>query len=288
MQIEEALTQIEENNKQMEIIKEETLVTENTIKQLGIELEKEQELFSKRMRAMYISGIDSYVDILFDSKGFDDFLSRISTLSNLVKYNKEITSSVKSKQEELNDRKIKLNEKNTRLLALNDETTKKIVELKSSKDEQSKLIEEAKQQEDLTQVAWSTESTPSERPSRGESQGSSNAVIEYASQFLGTPYLWGGTTPSGFDCSGYTQYVYKHFGVSLGRTTKQQIFNGVGVSRSELQPGDLVFYGQGGIPSHMGIYVGNGNYIHSPQTGEVIKISPYDRSDYITARRVMN
>lgn len=99
--------------------------------------------------------------------------------------------------------------------------------------------------------------------------------------------MWGGTTPEGFDCSGFTQYVYKHFGISIGRTTKDQIYDGVGVSRDQLQSGDLVFYGKNGIPSHMGIYLGNGMYIHAPRTGDVIKISPYGRADYITARRII-
>ncbi|WP_242873044.1 C40 family peptidase [Clostridium magnum] len=97
----------------------------------------------------------------------------------------------------------------------------------------------------------------------------------------------GGTSPStGFDCSGFTQYIYKHFGISIGRTTYDQINDGVAVSRDQLEPGDLVFYGKGGNPTHMGIYIGNGAYIHSPRTGDVIKISPADRGDYITARRV--
>ncbi len=181
--------------------------------------------------------------------------------------------------------------------------------------EQKTLIEEARQQERLlsaqeasqeseelrlAETALATENPPIERPSRGGAvkeetkevevppSASSNAVIAYASKFLGTPYLWGGTTPAGFDCSGFTQYVYRHFGVSLGRTTKNQIKDGVAVSRDKLQPGDLVFYGQNGIPSHMGIYIGNGKYIHAPQTGEVVKVSSYERKDYITARRVLN
>jgi peptidoglycan DL-endopeptidase CwlO len=98
--------------------------------------------------------------------------------------------------------------------------------------------------------------------------------------------LWGGTTPSGFDCSGFTQYVYRHFGVSLGRTTYDQINNGYAVSKDQLQPGDLVFFGTGS-PTHVGIYVGNGMYINAPHTGDVVKIASVNRSDFITGRRVM-
>mgnify|MGYP003365639508 CR=1 FL=1 len=116
---------------------------------------------------------------------------------------------------------------------------------------------------------------------------SNDSIIAYASSFLGTPYVWGGTSPNpGFDCSGFTQYVYKKFGISLGRTTYDQIKDGVEISRDQLQPGDLVFFGTWDNPHHMGMYIGNGMYIHAPHTGDVIKISPVDRSDYLTARRV--
>lgn len=116
---------------------------------------------------------------------------------------------------------------------------------------------------------------------------SNDSVIAYAASFLGTPYVWGGTSPNpGFDCSGFTQYVYKKFGISVGRTTYDQIKDGVGVSRDQLQPGDLVFFGTYDNPHHMGMYIGNGMYIHAPHTGDVVKISPVDRADYLTARRV--
>ena len=113
--------------------------------------------------------------------------------------------------------------------------------------------------------------------------GSASNLISYARRFIGVPYVWGGTSPSGFDCSGFTSYVYRNAaGIDIGRTTYSQINAGREVSRSELQPGDLVFPHEG----HVGIYVGNGQMIHAPQTGDVVKISPVYK--FWRARRVLN
>ena len=106
--------------------------------------------------------------------------------------------------------------------------------------------------------------------SRGSTVVSSNAVIAYASNFLGVPYVWGGSSPSGFDCSGFTSYVFAHFGVNLPRVADAQQNVGTYVSRANLKPGDLVFFGSPAY--HVGIYVGNGNMIDAPHSGTVVKI----------------
>ena len=95
-------------------------------------------------------------------------------------------------------------------------------------------------------------------------------LVEYAKQFIGVPYVFGGTTPRGFDCSGLVQYVYRHFGINISRTTKTQINDGREVGRNQLQLGDLVFPSNG----HVTLYVGNGQVLHAPQPGDRVKISP--------------
>ena len=119
-------------------------------------------------------------------------------------------------------------------------------------------------------------------------------VVAEAKKYIGVPYKWGGTTTSGFDCSGYTQYVFKKCGVTIGRTTKDQIKNGTSVSKANLKAGDLVFfkdtYSGCTNPSHVGIYIGGNQFIHaSSSKGVTISQlnSDYYTQHYYGARRVI-
>jgi len=117
-------------------------------------------------------------------------------------------------------------------------------------------------------------------------------VLDEAAKYLGIPYVYGGTTPAGFDCSGFVQYVFKNCGITLTRVSRDQYAkNGTRVEKSQLQPGDLVFFGTNGNVSHVGIYVGNGQMIHSPSTGKSIMYtsieSDYYVKRYIGAKRVI-
>ncbi len=124
----------------------------------------------------------------------------------------------------------------------------------------------------------------------GKRPVSEPSVVDYAKQFIGVPYVYGGSSPSGFDCSGFVKYVYSHFGVELSRTSYSQVYEGTYVPRSELQPGDLVFFGSASNVHHVGIYVSDGNFIHAPKPGKTVTIetlrSGYYNDRYYTARRV--
>jgi cell wall-associated NlpC family hydrolase len=129
------------------------------------------------------------------------------------------------------------------------------------------------------------------QPSSGGGSGSAPAaqyggVVGVAMQYLGIPYVWGGSSPSGFDCSGFVMYVYAQVGVSLPHNAAAQYGYGASVSRSELAPGDLVFFNGLG---HVGIYIGGNQFIHSPHTGDVVKISSltgWYASTYYGAKRL--
>ena len=117
-------------------------------------------------------------------------------------------------------------------------------------------------------------------------------VVDYTKQYLGTPYVYGGNGPNSFDCSGYTSYVYRHFGYTLNRTASGQLSNGTSVSKSELQPGDLVFfrYNTSKAASHVGIYIGGGQFIHASTNTYTVKIdtltSGHYANVYVGARRI--
>lgn len=117
--------------------------------------------------------------------------------------------------------------------------------------------------------------------------GKGSSVVSYAKQFLGCKYVYGGTSTNGFDCSGFTQYVYKHFGVNLNRTAAAQYSNGTAVTN--LQPGDLVMFGKSGI-NHVGIYIGGNTFIHAANKSRGVTTdtlsSGYYKTNYVGARRI--
>ena len=273
------------------------------IKKVEKEAQTEQKLFNKRMRTMYINGFDGYMSILLDSETIGDFISRVENVKSIVEFDQKLVARVETTKKEISEKQQSLSKKKEELLSLQVENKQKLDKMIITKESQNKLITELKSKEktvagqisapqvlvnkSITKIVEIRKATPKYTPSRGSASLSGNAVIAYASNFLGTPYLWGGTSPStGFDCSGFTQYVYSHFGVSIGRTTYNQINDGVQVSKDNLKAGDLVFFGKGGVPNHMGIYIGDNTYIHSPRTGDVLKVSAMTRTDYITGRRV--
>ena len=131
------------------------------------------------------------------------------------------------------------------------------------------------------------EQAAANKPNRGEVSATGNAVVDFAYGYIGSPYVWGATGPTSFDCSGFTSWVYRQHGISLSRTAQAQSQGGKAVDRADLQPGDLVFFGSSTSRiTHVGIYVGNGQMVHSPQTGDVVKVSSLNRN-YVCARRYL-
>lgn len=138
-------------------------------------------------------------------------------------------------------------------------------------------------------------STQSASGSTSAATGTRQQIIEYAATLLGCKYVYGGTSPSGFDCSGYTQYVFANYGVSLSHSSKTQYSNAVSIKKSELQVGDLVFFSSTAGSStvgHVGIYTGDDQFIHAASPGKGVRYdslsSDYYSSHYIGSGRVLS
>ena len=130
-------------------------------------------------------------------------------------------------------------------------------------------------------------------PVNEPNSATASAVITTAKQYMGVPYVWGGSAPSGFDCSGFTQYVMKQNGITIPRTAAEQFATGTPVDKSALKIGDLVFFTtyKAGA-SHVGFYMGNGQFIHASSASSKVTISSLDEKyyteKYIGARRYIS
>jgi cell wall-associated NlpC family hydrolase len=278
---------------------------------------------AKRLRALYINGDSGgAVEVIFGAKSLDDLLDRLDMAQRVGGQDSRVLSEVRQFRTEVQTRRAKLrNDRARQAQVVSDRAAQKQWiegklserrQLLSSIQGEIKRMEaaEARRQAALEAQARArlaaTRAEASQPQSLDYSQptdSSSSSLSSYsapvapsqyggvvgiAMQYLGTPYVWGGASPGGFDCSGFAMYFYSQVGVSLPHNAAMQ-YNTVGtyVSRDQLEPGDLVFFDGLG---HMGIYIGGGQFIHAPHTGDVVKISSLSdswySSTYVGAKRV--
>jgi peptidoglycan DL-endopeptidase CwlO len=235
----------DETNKVLAEFEDKKKEQETLIAEVQAEQEKfDEEYLSVSERSL----VDYQIEILENSNSISDLQSAISQLRN-IRDNQPLKSPT-------------------------------VIEEVNNAIESAKVkIEDLQAQEAAASITTNTIS-----PNRGQASSSSgNAIVDYAYGFIGTPYVYGATGPSSFDCSGFTSYVYRNAaGIEITRTTYSQLGVGTAVSYDELQVGDLVFTYGG---DHVGIYVGGGQYIHAPQPGDSVKVSPV--TSFYAARRVL-
>ena len=294
---------VETEDVQNEIENKHTQISkyEDEIEAILEQSEEEQDMYHGRLRGMYIQGNSSYLEVLLGSTNVADMLNKVNAVQSVMKHDTEVLETFANQRMAIEDKVAKINDEKDELVLLEEELEVKMNEIEVAMREQQSNLEmlEATRSDIVAEISTLNDEIallsngsggsggPNINPSVPSGLTGSN-VVSYAMNFLGTPYVYGGSTPAGFDCSGFTSYVYKQFGVDIGRTTYDQVKRGTVVSKANLQPGDLVFFGSKTSPYHVGIYVGGGQYIHSPRTGDVIKVAPIQGSTYATARRIIN
>jgi cell wall-associated NlpC family hydrolase len=281
-------------------------------------LKNAQRQLSRRLVEIYTSeGQDTGLAVLLGSTSLDDLLSRMDAadrvsdqdtvvlgqvvhlraevqrrqreLRKAHETQKEVVSeraaARASIESQLGQRRALLNSIRGEIAQLQEQERERQAELQRQLEARLAAQQQAASQQAIAPPTVSAAvSTP--EPTVAPPPATHGGVVGIAMGYLGTPYVWGGASPSGFDCSGFTMYVYAQVGVSLPHNAAAQYGYGTPVSRSALQPGDLVFFDGLG---HVGIYVGGNSFIHSPHTGDVVKISSmtgWYASTYVGARRL--
>jgi cell wall-associated NlpC family hydrolase len=299
-------------NVQLKRIESDQLENRKQLKLTRANLKVAQDSLAARLVSAYTSTQDnSTLSVLLGATSLDDLLNRIEAVNSTSRQDASIVQQVTSFKAAVQQHRAALRKAHTeqRTIVAQKAAQKQRIEsqlasrrqlLSSIKGQIARIkAAEQAQQRQLAAAARSrlsgvqfpvadglgvSASTP-----EGSTVAPANVhggVVGIAMHYLGVPYVWGGSTPRGFDCSGFVSYVFAQIGVSVPHSSYAQFGMGTAISINALQPGDLVFFTGA---SHVGIYIGGGQFIHAPHTGDVVKISSlsgYYSSNFAGARRI--
>jgi len=282
-------------------------------------LKASQRVIRQRLVSLYTTDQDSTIEVILGSKSLDDMITRIDSAKNVTSLDARVAGEVvqfkrlvivhrrqlaaeRAQQERLVAERAaakasiesKIAEQQQLYASIKSQIAQLVAaqqarQLQMARMAQARLIAQQQVQQQAAQdtvvgisaVAPDSSTVVAPPPTHG-------GVVGIAMSQLGTPYVWGGAAPGGFDCSGLVMWAYAQVGVSLPHSTYALFAMGVPVSRDELAPGDLVFFDGVG---HVGIYIGGDEFIHAPHTGDVVKISslddPWYSATYVGARRIL-
>ena len=277
-----------------------------------------RERIAERLRDLYVNGQgDSTLEVILGSSSLDDIIARLDAIERVSSQDAQILRTVKRYRTEVETRRSNLEKARTSQAQIVEDRASQKQSIESQLAEQNRLL--ASVQDEITrmraeearrQAALAAEARSRAQAAQAAQLAQQDAaqqvydqavvaptydvdvpaarysqVVGIALQYLGVPYVWGGSSPStGFDCSGFTSYVYAQVGVYLPHHAASQYSMGTAVPYDQLAPGDLVFFSGLG---HVGIYIGGGQFVHAPHTGDVVRISSLaEHGSYVGARRL--
>lgn len=302
-EIERTEEALESNQKMIDDTNEQIEATEKEVAELEEEIDKREEILSNRMVTYQKNGGSiGFLDVIFGSTSFTDFISRVTAINKITSSDADLVSQLEEDKEkvatklaELSDMQTELQGMQETILVQKEQNEVKKVELSEKEESLTAKINELQIEENAlaaieSQVnrelaAKRNASNPVASSSNGSSNSNgslttlsksdsapvvSNDVIQTAINagypHLGTPYVWAGKGPGGFDCSGFVSWAYGQAGVYLPSSTAQMQYSGTKVSYSDIKPGDLVFFNTYKTNGHVGIYIGNGKFIGAQNT----------------------
>ena len=300
-------------NAKLRLVKHQLRVNREALDVARGNFGRAQRALAKRLLAIYMSGDQqSSLAVILGARSLNDLISRIETANSVSRQDSALIREVLSYRHQIvRSRTLLRNERNqqSRLVARRASERNRVEGQRAAEGRlynsvrsqlQTMISQQRASQAAAARAARAAAEAQSAAPkgsfgvgdpvSSSVPPGRYSGVVGIAMRYLGTPYVWGGASPSGFDCSGFVMYVFAQVGISLPHYTVAQwdYPDAVSVARSQLEPGDLVFFAGLG---HVGIYVGGGRFIHAPHTGDVVRIDSLSEgwysSEYDGAKRIL-
>lgn len=295
----------EEQESAIEVLTQKEKKQAEEVKKATDKLEQLEKEVQERLKAIQLKETDQKAGV-FQLENWTETLKALYSAETMRKADEtrgkeyeEHVKTVEQKSKELKQQRkqvTKAKQDLTESLAqqeqlkieLEEEVAENQVELDRlrTEEQQQAALHQAEQEallEELTQITLHDAEPAGEQSE--EVQTIAQKIILSTKEYIGVPYVWGGTTPSGFDCSGLMQYVFAKHGISLPRVSQAQQPFAKAIALTELRPGDLVFWGQPAY--HVGLYIGEGYFIHAPQPGDVVKVTHVSWFPYQSAGRVL-
>ncbi|HEX5641812.1 MAG TPA: NlpC/P60 family protein [Thermoleophilia bacterium] len=285
-QVDVAVEKYNQATTQLTTVQAQIKENERLLKVAEYNLDIANQQLSARAEDIYKARDVGVVDVLFAANSFDDLVTQLNLMERLGNSDVDTVKSIAAYRQDIRDRRVKLGADKkaaVKLVASAAENKAEVESLQGKLEQMTagikadlrRLEQQAAARAQAAAQAAAAQQTGSTAGGGGgtvvDPGGSGHSsVVGIAQRYLGVPYVYGGASPSGFDCSGLTMYCYAQIGIGLSHGATDQQRASTQVPLSALQPGDLVFFGSASYSHHVGIYVGGGSMIHAPHTGAVV------------------